>query len=321
MTTRGATSRGFTFVEMMVVLAIVALVAAVAVPAIDAGLDSREVRRAIRQIAATMHHLRGEAVATGQHPPPPHQPRAERHRDRRPVALGDPHRARAHRPRRRRLPGDRRNDRGTLLSQRVDERRRHPRLQPAGPRQQPAPAAARSARRRDPSRGRRLMRRRAAGFTLIEIAVAMAILGAGVVTLQQIYQGALRLQERSSRRSRVVLHARARDGRAPRRARREGPHRGASRRARASRRACSSAMRRSTRAARTPEATFDLHSLSEQKLRYLEVEVAWSGRHRRKTYTLRSLRMAPERGGSASERRLPATRGARFHAARGHRSR
>lgn len=60
-----AASRGFTFVEMMVVLAIVALVAAVAVPAIDAGLDSREVRRAVRQIAATMHHLRGEAVATG----------------------------------------------------------------------------------------------------------------------------------------------------------------------------------------------------------------------------------------------------------------
>jgi len=62
---RGAT-RGFTFIEMMVVLAIIGLAAAVVVPAIDAGLDSREVRRATRQIAATMHHMRTEALATGK---------------------------------------------------------------------------------------------------------------------------------------------------------------------------------------------------------------------------------------------------------------
>src|SRR5262249_37550103 len=55
-------TRGFTFVEMAVVMAIIGLAIAVAVPAIDAGLDSREVRRATRQIAATMHYLRGEAV-------------------------------------------------------------------------------------------------------------------------------------------------------------------------------------------------------------------------------------------------------------------
>jgi len=53
------------------------------------------------------------------------------------------------------------------------------------------------------------MRRRSRGFTLIEIAVAMAVLGVGVVTLQQIYQGALRLQDRASRQGRAVLHARA----------------------------------------------------------------------------------------------------------------
>jgi general secretion pathway protein H len=64
MHTRAAT-RGFTFVEMMVVLAIIGMAAAVAIPAIDAGMDSREVRRATRQIAATMHYMRGEAVATG----------------------------------------------------------------------------------------------------------------------------------------------------------------------------------------------------------------------------------------------------------------
>jgi len=62
---RSCSSRGFTFVEMMVVLAIVALGAALAVPAIDAGLDAREVRRAARQIAATMNYCRREAVATG----------------------------------------------------------------------------------------------------------------------------------------------------------------------------------------------------------------------------------------------------------------
>ena len=63
---RRAATRGFTFIEMMVVLAIIGLAAAVVVPAIDAGLDSREVRRATRQIAATMHHMRSEALATGK---------------------------------------------------------------------------------------------------------------------------------------------------------------------------------------------------------------------------------------------------------------
>jgi len=63
---RRAATRGFTFVEMMVVLAIIGLAAAVVGPALDAGLDSREVRRATRQIAATMHHLRTEAMASGK---------------------------------------------------------------------------------------------------------------------------------------------------------------------------------------------------------------------------------------------------------------
>ena len=61
-----AAARGFTFIEIMVVVAIVGVGAMLTIPALDAGFDSREVRRAVRQIAATMHHLRGEAVATGR---------------------------------------------------------------------------------------------------------------------------------------------------------------------------------------------------------------------------------------------------------------
>jgi general secretion pathway protein H len=53
--------------ELVLVLLIMAVGMALVGPLIDSGLDSREVRRAARQIASTMHHLRGEAVATG-HP-------------------------------------------------------------------------------------------------------------------------------------------------------------------------------------------------------------------------------------------------------------
>ena len=51
--------------------------------------------------------------------------------------------------------------------------------------------------------------RRASGFTLLEIAVALSILGIGVVTCLQIFSGSLRLQDRATRQSRAVLHARA----------------------------------------------------------------------------------------------------------------
>jgi general secretion pathway protein H len=50
---------------MSVVLLIIALGTVLVVPMIEGGFDSREVRRAARQIAATMHHVRGEAVALG----------------------------------------------------------------------------------------------------------------------------------------------------------------------------------------------------------------------------------------------------------------
>lgn len=58
-------TQGFTFIEMTVVLLIIGLGLGLAVPMVEGGLDSREVRRAARQIASTMHYCRGEAVATG----------------------------------------------------------------------------------------------------------------------------------------------------------------------------------------------------------------------------------------------------------------
>ncbi|TMA40348.1 MAG: prepilin-type N-terminal cleavage/methylation domain-containing protein [Deltaproteobacteria bacterium] len=61
---RGA--RGFTLLEMAMVLLIIAVGSALVVPMIEGGFDNREVRRAARQLAATMHYCRGEAVALGK---------------------------------------------------------------------------------------------------------------------------------------------------------------------------------------------------------------------------------------------------------------
>src|SRR3989442_4873569 len=56
-------ARGFTLLEMAMVLLIIAVGSALVVPMIEGGFDNREVRRAARQLAATMHYCRGEAVA------------------------------------------------------------------------------------------------------------------------------------------------------------------------------------------------------------------------------------------------------------------
>jgi prepilin-type N-terminal cleavage/methylation domain-containing protein len=53
------------------------------------------------------------------------------------------------------------------------------------------------------------MSRRAPGFTLLEVAVALAILGVGIVTCLRIFSGSLRLEDRATRETRAVLHARA----------------------------------------------------------------------------------------------------------------
>jgi prepilin-type N-terminal cleavage/methylation domain-containing protein len=131
--------------------------------------------------------------------------------------------------------------------------------------------------------------RASAGFTLLEIAVALAILGVGIVGCLQIFSASLHMQERASRESRAVLHARAvmdallfqpdiQDHHEERDTA-EGFH---------------------TRIAVThcreecglSERELDFES--EYSLRYLQVDVGWQDGAGAKTYTLKSLRMAPE---------------------------
>ena len=47
------------------------------------------------------------------------------------------------------------------------------------------------------------------GFTLIEVAVAMAILGVGVVTVLELFSAGLRVERNSGIRTRAVVRARA----------------------------------------------------------------------------------------------------------------
>jgi prepilin-type N-terminal cleavage/methylation domain-containing protein len=133
-------------------------------------------------------------------------------------------------------------------------------------------------------------RREASGFTLLEIAVALAILGIGVVTTLQIFSGSLRLQERATRQSRAVLHARATmdallfqpeiTDHSEERTTADGfvthilvrhaePQEGA------------------------PELG-DAEELPEMTLRYLQVDVVWQDGLGEKSYTVTSLRSAPE---------------------------
>ena len=132
--------------------------------------------------------------------------------------------------------------------------------------------------------------RASAGFTLLEVAVALAILGVGIVTVLRIFSGSLRLQDRASRETRVVLYARAamdallfqpdisdEDKPLPATAegfnahvlvRHAGPDEGVQKR--------------------------DLDTHSDMALRYLQVDVVWQDGAGAKTYTLKSLRWAPE---------------------------
>jgi hypothetical protein len=118
----------------------------------------------------------------------------------------------------------------------------------------------------------------------------MAILGVGVVTLQQIYQGALRLQDRASRQARAVLHARAAmDALLVKRDAKDQSFEETTREGFRTR-----VVVRDATVEEGGEPKGDLGFESDHFLKYVEVEVAWTDGAGMKTYTLRSLRMASE---------------------------
>lgn len=136
------------------------------------------------------------------------------------------------------------------------------------------------------------MRPRAAegGFTLLEVGVALAIVGLGVVICLQIFSGSLRLQERASRETRAVLYARALmdallfesevRNHTEERDTAEGFH--------------ARVVVRDAGPEDGIDYGSDFESTLDLTLRALEVEVAWQDGAGVKTYRLKSLRMAAE---------------------------
>ena len=57
---------GFTFLEILLVVGIIGVAATLVAPAIDSGMRAREVRSAVRGVAATLKTLQGDAVITGR---------------------------------------------------------------------------------------------------------------------------------------------------------------------------------------------------------------------------------------------------------------
>jgi prepilin-type N-terminal cleavage/methylation domain-containing protein len=129
------------------------------------------------------------------------------------------------------------------------------------------------------------------GFTLLEIAVALAILGVGIVSCLQIFGASLRLADRTTRETNAVRQARAAMDKvlaAPDfidrfldRDKEETTSDGYT-----------------TRVTSWTEPV-DEHALAveqSRKLYHIFVSVTWQDGRGSKTYSLESLRMAPENG-------------------------
>ena len=136
------------------------------------------------------------------------------------------------------------------------------------------------------------MRARArAGFTLLEIAVALAVLGVGVVTCLEIFSASLRIQDRASRETRAVLA-----GRAAMDALLFQPEISDHSECRASAEGYKTCVEVRHAGPQDGIETddSDMGIASDVSLRYLQVDVYWQDANGAKTYTLKSLRAAPE---------------------------
>ncbi len=122
-------------------------------------------------------------------------------------------------------------------------------------------------------------RRRVAGFTLIEIAVSLAILGVGMVAIMQTFGGGLRLQGRASRQDRAVELARsAMDGLILKPKTSSGSDDAGD----------GYRVAWSTRTAAAADG-IEQDDDDDVVMRYLEVEVSWRDGAGEKSYVLRSL--------------------------------
>jgi prepilin-type N-terminal cleavage/methylation domain-containing protein len=128
------------------------------------------------------------------------------------------------------------------------------------------------------------------GFTLLEVMIAMSIVAIGIVRCMQTFTASLSLQDRASRQTRAVLYARA----AMDALLFEPEIRNRSRR-------CLDPSREGfvlcseVRAAESGDGV-DLRMFNEDSefgLRYLKVDVAWEDGRGKKSYELKSLRVAP----------------------------
>ena len=123
------------------------------------------------------------------------------------------------------------------------------------------------------------------GFTLIEIAVALAIMGVGVVTCLQIFTGSIRLQDRASRQTRAVLAARVQMDTLMNQGELQNFNQKCTPTAEGYR-ICASVQD-------CPKEKRDLDFSTEVSLRCLEIDVTWQDGTGDKSYVLKTMKEAP----------------------------
>jgi prepilin-type N-terminal cleavage/methylation domain-containing protein len=130
---------------------------------------------------------------------------------------------------------------------------------------------------------------RSRGFTLIEIAIAMAILGIGVVSALQVFGGSVQLARVAGRKSEAVMHAKALMDSvlwAPELA------------ADVSHGEIGDGFRweRTIRPAGPEDGIEDTEYRGDVKLAVVNVTVAWDDPNGVKTYTIQTMRVVPDYG-------------------------